>query len=115
MSKIDLTTITEQIIAFRDQRNWKQFHTIKDLLLGLNIEVSELQELVLWKNEHEINSIDKNKIQDEMADIFIFLTYIAAHFEIDLLSAVERKLEKNGKKYPVDKSYGSNKKYSELE
>lgn len=115
MSKIDLSTITEQIIAFRDQRNWKQFHTIKDLLLGLNIEVSELQELVLWKNEQEISAIDNEKIQDEMADIFIFLTYIAAHFDIDLMSAVERKLEKNGKKYPVDKSYGSNKKYTELE
>jgi NTP pyrophosphatase (non-canonical NTP hydrolase) len=115
MSKIDLSTITEQIIAFRDQRNWKQFHTIKDLLLGLNIEISELQELVLWKNEQEINAIDNEKIQDEMADIFIFLTYIAAHFDIDLMSAVERKLEKNGKKYPVDKSYGSNKKYTELE
>jgi NTP pyrophosphatase (non-canonical NTP hydrolase) len=115
MSKIDLSTITEQIIAFRDQRNWKQFHTIKDLLLGLNIEISELQELVLWKNEQEISAIDNEKIQDEMADIFIFLTYIAAHFDIDLMSAVERKLEKNGKKYPVDKSYGSNKKYTELE
>jgi len=115
MNKTDLTTITERIISFRDQRDWKQFHTIKDLLLGLNIEVSELQELVLWKNDQEINAIDKEKIEDEMADIFIFLTYIAAHFDIDLLSAVETKLEKNGKKYPVDKSYGSNKKYTELE
>jgi len=115
MNKNDFGTITERIINFRDQRNWQQFHTIKDLLLGLNIEVSELQELVLWKNEKEINSIDNVIIQDELADIFIFLTYIAAHFDIDLLSAVESKIEKNGNKYPVDKSYGSNKKYTELE
>jgi len=115
MSKKDFETIAERIIDFRDQRNWKQFHTIKDLLLGLNIEVSELQELFLWKNEEEIQSIDKETIQDELADIFIFLTYIANHFETDLLSAVESKIDKNGKKYPVDKSYGSNKKYTELE
>jgi len=115
MSKKDFETIAERIIDFRDQRNWKQFHTIKDLLLGLNIEVSELQELFLWKNEEEIQSIDKEIIQDELADIFIFLTYIAGHFDVDLLSAVESKIDKNGKKYPVDKSYGSNKKYTELE
>jgi NTP pyrophosphatase (non-canonical NTP hydrolase) len=114
MSKKDFGAIADRIIDFRDQRNWKQFHSIKDLLLGLNIEVSELQELVLWKNEQEINSIDKEIIQDELADIFIFLTYIAEHFDIDLLSAVECKIDKNGKKYPVDKSYGSNKKYTEL-
>jgi len=115
MSKKDFGFIAERIIDFRDQRNWKQFHTIKDLLLGLNIEVSELQELVLWKNENEIQSIDKEIIQDELADIFIFLTYIANHFDVDLLSAVESKIDKNGTKYPVDKSYGSNKKYTELE
>jgi len=115
MSKHDFGTIAERIIDFRDQRNWKQFHSIKDLLLGLNIEVSELQELVLWKNEKEIQSIDKEIIQDELADIFIFLTYIAVHFNIDLLSAVDAKIDKNGKKYPVDKSFGSNKKYTELE
>jgi len=115
MSKKDFGSIAERIINFRDQRNWEQFHTIKDLLLGLNIEVSELQELVLWKSEKEIQSIDKEIIQDELADIYIFLTYIAVHFNIDLLSAVESKIDKNGKKYPVDKSYGSNKKYTELE
>jgi NTP pyrophosphatase (non-canonical NTP hydrolase) len=115
MSKKDFGTIAERIIDFRDQRNWKQFHTIKDLLLGLNIEVSELQELVLWKSEREIQLIDKEIIQDELADIYIFLTYIAKHFDIDLLSAVESKIDKNGIKYPVDKSYGSNKKYTELE
>jgi NTP pyrophosphatase (non-canonical NTP hydrolase) len=115
MSEKDFSIISEKIISFRDQRNWKQFHSIKDLLLGLNIEVSELQELVLWKNEQEINSIEKETIQDELADIFIFLTYIAEHFNIDLLSAVETKIVKNGKKYPVEKSYGSNKKYTDLE
>lgn len=102
------------IIEFRDSRDWKQFHKIKDLLLGLSIEVSELQELFLWKSKTEIQQIEKDRMEDEVADIFIFLTYICNDQNIDLESAVRAKLEKNSRKYPVDKSKGSNKKYTEL-
>jgi len=70
MSKVEYSEITKKVIEFREERNWKQFHKIKDLLLGLNIEVSELQELLLWKSDSEIDSIDKEKIEDELADIF---------------------------------------------
>ena len=115
MSKIDFEDIREQIIKFREDRNWKQFHTIKDLLLGLNIELAELQELVLWKNQSEIEKVDKEKIEEELADIFIFLTYLSEHFNVDLLKAVEKKIDKNDKKYPIDKSFGNSKKYNELE
>ena len=115
MSKIDFENIREQIIKFREDRNWKQFHTIKDLLLGLNIELAELQELVLWKNQSEIEKVNKEKIEEELADIFIFLTYLSEHFNVDLLKAVEKKIEKNDKKYPIDKSFGNSKKYNELE
>lgn len=115
MSKLDFDKVKEQIIKFREDRNWKQFHTIKDLLLGLNIELAELQELVLWKNQSEIEEIDIHKIQDELADIFIFLTYISEHFDVDLLQAVEEKIDKNDKKYPVEKSFGNSKKYNELD
>ncbi|NUQ81211.1 MAG: nucleotide pyrophosphohydrolase [Bacteroidetes bacterium] len=102
------------IIEFRQKRDWKQFHKIKDLLLGLGIEVAELNELFLWKNEQEINLIPKEKIADEIADIFIFLTYISDEFGIDIESAVKNKVNKNDLKYLVDKSKGSNKKYNEL-
>ncbi len=115
MSKIDFENIREKIIKFREDRNWKQFHTIKDLLLGLNIELAELQELVLWKNQSEIEKIDKEKIEDELADIFIFLTYLSENFNVDLLKAVEKKIDKNDKKYPIDKSFGNSKKYNELD
>lgn len=114
MSEIDFENIRKQIIKFREDRNWKQFHTIKDLLLGLNIELAELQELVLWKNQLEIDKVDKEKIEEELADIFIFLTYISEHFDIDLLNAVEEKIKKNEKKYPIYKSFGNSKKYNEL-
>ncbi len=109
-----LKDLQKKIIQFRNDRNWKQFHSLKDLLLGLNIEAGELNELFLWKDEKEIESVDKAKTADELADIFIFLAYISEHFNIDLSEAVEMKIEKNAKKYPVDKAFGSNKKYTEL-
>ena len=106
--------IQSEIIQFRDNRDWKQFHNIKDLLVGLNIEVAELQELFLWKSEAEIKDIKKETIEDEIADIFIFLTYICNEYDVDLLGAVKEKIKKNELKYPIEKSKGSNKKYNEL-
>lgn len=109
-----ISEIQKEILKFRDERDWKQFHKIKDLLLGLNIEVGELQELLLWKNEQEQSAIDKEKVENELADIFIFLVYLSEHFQVDLIQAVKSKIELNKSKYPVEKSKGSNKKYNEL-
>ncbi len=110
----DLNELKALILEFRQNRDWKQFHKIKDLLIGLGIEVAELNELFLWKNEQEIKAINKEKIEDEIADIFIFLTYISDEFDIDIESAVKNKVKKNDLKYPLEKSKGSNKKYNEL-
>jgi len=111
---MDFKEIEQKVIAFRNERNWEQFHQIKDLLLGLNIEVSELQELFLWKTTDQQTEIDKEKIKDELADIAIFLIYISKYYNIDLLEVISNKIDKNGIKYPVDKSRNSNKKYNEL-
>ena len=111
---MEIKDLSKQIIAFREKRDWEQFHKIKDLLLGLDIEVSELMELFLWKSEDEIGEIPKEKIKHELADIFIYLTYIAEKFEINLEEAVLEKIVLNGQKYPVSKSFGSHKKYNEL-
>ncbi len=108
----EIDDLQKAVIQFREKRDWKQFHKIKDLLLGLNIEVSELQELFLWKKEAEIKEIKKERIEDEIADIFIFLSYICDEYEIDLEKVVRGKIQKNGQKYPVKKSKGSNKKYN---
>jgi NTP pyrophosphatase (non-canonical NTP hydrolase) len=110
----DRENLRELILKFREDRDWKQFHKIKDLLLGLSIEVSELQELFLWKSEKEIEKVDKSKVENEIADIFIFLTYLCDDFDIDLREAVLRKIDLNNEKYPIEKSKGSNKKYNEL-
>jgi NTP pyrophosphatase (non-canonical NTP hydrolase) len=106
--------IEKRVIAFRQERNWEQFHQIKDLLLGLSIEVAELQELYLWKSKEEEKQIDPQKIKDELADIAIFLIYISQHHHIDLLEAISEKVDKNAIKYPVEKSKNSNKKYDKL-
>ena len=111
---MDFKEIEQKVIAFRDERNWEQFHQIKDLLLGLNIEVAELQELFLWKTKQQQSEIDKEKIKDELADIAIFLIYICNYYNVYLPDAIAQKLDKNELKYPVDKSKNSNKKYNEL-
>jgi NTP pyrophosphatase (non-canonical NTP hydrolase) len=119
MNEINFNEIIKEIISFRDKRNWKQFHKVKNLILGLNIEVGELQELFLWKTEKEIEqefSSNKNRthIAHELSDIFIFLIYLSNHFNINLLDAVRNKLKINNKKYPVHKSKNSAKKYTKL-
>lgn len=108
----DIKELQEKILKFRDDRNWKQFHTIKDILLGMNIEVGELQEIFLWTNDHI--KIDVEHVGEEIADIFIFLTYVCDMMNLDLKEIVERKIVLNGIKYPVHLSKNSNKKYNEL-
>ena len=107
----------EKIISFRNDRDWNQFHTIKDLCLGLNIEVSELQEIFLWKSQEQIEEICKNekgKIEDEIADVFIFLAYLCNDLKINLDQVIKNKIAQNNLKYPINKSKGNNKKYNEL-
>lgn len=111
---MEIKDLSQQIIEFRDKRNWAQFHQIKDLLLGLNMEVSELMELFLWKSESEIQQIPIEKIKHELADIFIYLAYISEKYHIDLEQAILEKIKINAEKYPISRSYGSNKKYNEL-
>ena len=110
----DSAELKKAILQFRDDRNWQQFHKVKDLLLGLKIETAELAELFLFKSDAEVAEVDKENIADEMADIFVYLNYLAEHFDIDLHEATFNKLEKNKLKYPVDKAKDSNKKYDEL-
>jgi NTP pyrophosphatase (non-canonical NTP hydrolase) len=111
---MNFVEIEQKVMSFRNDRNWEQFHQIKDLLLGLNIEVSELQELFLWKTKEQQGEIRIENIRDEVADIAIYLIYICKHYNIDLLEAINDKVDKNSIKYPVDKSRNSNKKYTEL-
>jgi len=81
------------------------------------IEAAELQEIFLWKTKQESRDLserDIERVSDEIADVFIFLTYLCHEFKIDLLEVTQQKIKKNGEKYPVQKSKGSNRKYNEL-
>ncbi len=105
--------VIDKVLAFRDDRNWSQFQTVKDLLIGLNIEVAELQEIFLWHTEKdEINIAD---VKYELADIFIFLVYIADKYKIDLHQAVSEKIEIHNNHYPIKKSKNKNTKYNKLD
>ncbi len=104
---------------FCEDRDWDQFHGAKDLSIGIITESSELLELFRFKDKGQIDSIlaDKNgmdKVSNEVADILFFLVRFAQRYDIDLSEALEKKIKVNEERYPLEKSKGSNKKYSEF-
>jgi NTP pyrophosphatase (non-canonical NTP hydrolase) len=112
-----LRTLTKKIIAFRDARNWRQFHNPKDVAISLALEAAELLEHFQWKNPEEIARHVKAKkadISDELADVLYWVLLLGHDLEIDLGRAVARKLKKNAKKYPVKKARGRHTKYDKL-
>ena len=109
--------IIEKVIEFRDTRDWKQFHDPKNLAEAISIEAGELLGKFLWMTTDESKKVDNvklEKIEEEISDIFIYIIYLCNTLNIDLLHEVENKIAINRIKYPVEKSKGSNKKYTEL-
>lgn len=107
----EIKKLTEQLIDFRDERDWAQFHNAKDLAVALNIEAGELLEAFLWKNAEDA---DVEKVKEELADVFAYAFLLANKYELDVLEIVTSKIKTNAKKYPVEKSKGTAKKYDEL-
>lgn len=103
--------IIQALLKFRNERDWEQFHNPKDLALAISIEAGELLELFLWKNAEDAN---KEKVKEELADIFSFALLLAEKYEFDVKDIVLEKIKRNEKKYPVDKAKGTSKKYDEL-
>jgi NTP pyrophosphatase (non-canonical NTP hydrolase) len=113
----DLGKLTKLIIKFRDARNWKQFHNPKDIALSLVLEATEVMEHFQWKNEEEIEKYiktNRDKIGEELADVFYWTLLMSHDLKIDLKDALERKMVVSKKKYPVEKAKGTHKKYTEL-
>jgi len=110
--------LTDKLVSFRDARDWKQFHTPRNLAVSLSIEAAELLECFQWKSEAEVegflNSEDKIKLQEEIADVASYLLLLCNETGIDLVEAINDKVIKNGRKYPVELSKGNAKKYNEL-
>jgi len=112
--------LKDKIQKFCEDRDWDQFHGARDLATALIIEAAELLEHFRWKSEKEVkelfeNPAKKEEVGEEMADIFYFLLRLAQKYNIDLSEALNKKMDKNEKRYPVDKFKGSNKKYNEIE
>jgi len=112
-----LNETEKKIIAFRDARDWSQFHNPRTLSTSISIESAELLELFQWAKDCELQALasqKKGEISQELADIMIYIIIMAHDLDIDLERAILDKMERNEEKYPVDKSRGKSSKYTEL-
>jgi NTP pyrophosphatase (non-canonical NTP hydrolase) len=106
-----IESLIPQLLEFRSQREWEQFHLPKELAAAISIEASELQELFLWRERETADEVKQGsarmgQISDEVADILIYLLFLSHDLDIDLPRAILGKLEKNRRKYPQEKYRG---------
>ncbi len=116
---VNIHELKQRVKSFCDERDWEQFHDAKELAIALSVEASELLEHFIWKSRDETNERinhpeRREEIKDELSDCLYFILRIAQMYDIDLSSSLVRKLEKNGVKYPSEKSFGKKDKYNEL-
>jgi NTP pyrophosphatase (non-canonical NTP hydrolase) len=113
----NITDITKRMIAFRDARDWKQFHTPKDCAVGLVLEATEVLEQFQYMNTEEVAKhiqTHKEDIADELADVMYWVLIMAHDLKIDMIDAVDKKITKTEKKYPIEKAKGNHIKYNKL-
>ena len=101
--------IINRLIRFRDQRNWSQFHTPKNLAKSIIIEAAELLENFQFADQEDVNNI-----KDELADIMGYCLLMSEHYGFDIKTIINDKIDQNEKKYPIDKAYNTAKKYNKL-
>lgn len=116
---MDLKRLRNEVDQFALERDWDQFHSVKNLAMALAVESSELLEIFQWMSENESNAILNNplkleKVEDEVADVFVYLLRLSGKLNIDIETAVIKKMAKNAHKYPIDLSKGNSKKYNEF-
>ena len=113
----DIKNLTQKIKKFRDERDWKKFHNPKDVALSLVLEASEVLEHFQWKSPKEVEEYlksGKEDVGEELADVLYWVLLMSHDLGIDIKSALEQKIAKNGKKYPISKAKGKNTKYNKL-
>lgn len=113
----DIEKLTEETCKFRDARDWKQFHNPKDCSLSLALEAAEVMEHFQWKSKEEVEKYletNKNDVAEELADVMFWVLLMSHDLDIDIQDVYLKKLEKNAAKYPVEKAWGSNKKYTQF-
>ena len=117
MTSDSIQKLQKLVIAFRDARDWKQFHNPKDVALSLVLEAGEVMEHFQWKSPAEMEAYvkkAKSDIGDELADVLYWVLLMAHDLNVDLPTALIKKLKKNEKKYPLRKSKGKSTKYTKL-
>ncbi|MCD4761290.1 nucleotide pyrophosphohydrolase [bacterium] len=113
----EIKELTKLINKFYDDRDWHQFHNHKDIALSLVLEVAEVLEHFQWKTREEAikyAKTNKEEIGEEIADVAVYLLTLSDAIGLDLKQAIEKKMVKNAQKYPIEKSKGNNKKYTQL-
>ena len=114
----NVKTLTKRIIEFRDAREWKKFHRPKDVAIALVLEAAEVIEHFQWKSEAETKKYlrtNKAHVAEELADVLYCVLLMSHDLGIDILDALDRKMDQNEKKYPVEKAKGNAKKYTEFQ
>jgi NTP pyrophosphatase (non-canonical NTP hydrolase) len=114
MKKDGLLGLKDRIIKFSNERNWNQFHDPKNLAISLQLEASEVLELFQWSKDNELKPERANKIGEELADVFYWLIKLSNHYNIDLQEELTKKMDQNEINYPIEKSKGNSKKYTDL-
>ena len=112
-----LAALTNVVIAFRDARDWKQYHNAKDVVISLTLEAAELLEVFQWSaSPVALDFIEskRREIEDEIADVLYWVLLLSHDLDVDLANALRRKLEANELKYPVSLSRGKSSKYDEF-
>ena len=104
----------DMVLKFRDDRNWRQFHTPKDLALSLTLEAAELLEVFQWSGKDLQCEGKRDKIEEELADVISYCILMADACHMNMDDIVQKKMVRNAEKYPVELAYGSSAKYTEL-
>lgn len=103
-----------QVLKFRDDRNWRQFHNPKDLALSISLEAAELLEVFQWSGADTVCESKKDKIKEELADILVYCIHMSDVCGLDMDEIIQEKMKRNNEKYPIEKAKNTAKKYDEL-
>ncbi len=103
-----------RIKAFNDDRDWSQYHDGKNLALSLQLEASEVLELFQWTKDNALKPGKESDLADELSDVFYWVLMLSEFYKVDLVEALEKKMDKNELKYPIEKARGKSEKYTDL-
>ena len=106
--------LKDKVTKFRDDRNWRQFHNPKDLAISISLEAAELLEVFQWSGADVDVPEKRYKVEEELADVLMYCISLADTMNMDISEIIEKKIEVNCRKYPVEKAYGNAAKYTEL-